>query len=86
MTGGPAAGGADRDGLADRLRTLLRLEALEVTAEGAEGEIAVVRVRPDELPGLMEGPTRERIVEEAKEAGFRYAAVDLGFPADTDPA
>ncbi len=41
------------------------------------GEIARIEVGPDELEGVCSGTARERIVAAAKQAGFRYIALDL---------
>lgn len=49
--------------------------------DGPGREIAVVRVGAETLPRLMRPEVRERIVALAREAGFRYAAVDLAVDA-----
>lgn len=54
---------------------------IAVETEGPEGEIAVLRVPPAALPRLLEAGLRGRVVERARAAGYRYAAVDLGGEA-----
>jgi pyridinium-3,5-biscarboxylic acid mononucleotide sulfurtransferase len=46
--------------------------------DGPEGEIGVVRVPAEGTAALLEPDTRERTVRRAREAGFRYAALELG--------
>lgn len=79
------ASGRDATALAGGLRRELRDELsgapLEVTAAGAEGEIAVVGVPPRTLPRLMAPDIRLRVLESVREAGFRYGAFDLTIPA-----
>lgn len=48
-----------------------------VEAEGPEREIAVVRVPAPLLPRLLDAGLRARVVERARRAGYRYAAVEL---------
>ena len=67
--------------LAERLRGELRETLagapLEVTAEGSEREIAVVRVPAHTLPDLLCPNVRGRVLASVREAGFRYGALDL---------
>lgn len=66
-----------------RLEALLRRELgsrrARVEADGAEREIAVLRVPPDLIPALLDPGRRARIVAEARRQGFRYAALDLAL-------
>lgn len=48
-----------------------------VEGAGPEDEIAVVRVPASLLPRMLEGGFRERVVERARSAGYRYAAVEV---------
>lgn len=67
--------------LRESLRLELGVEELGVEPDGPGREIAVVRVGAETLPRLMRPEVRERIVALAREAGFRYAAVDLAVEA-----
>ena len=41
------------------------------------GEVARIELGIDELPRALQDDVREAILETAREAGFKYAAVDL---------
>lgn len=51
--------------------------SVAVEADGPEGEIAVLRVPAALLAPLLEPGLREEVVRRARQAGFRYAAVEL---------
>lgn len=72
-------------GLARRLAGRLGLDPrhVRVEAAGLEGEVAVVTVPRAALPALLDAAVRLEVVERARAAGFRHAAVDLalGGPA-----
>lgn len=76
---GAGAAGPPKDAVA--LRAFVEEElgdpSVAVEAEGPEGEIAVLRVPAALLGPLLEPGLREEIVRRARQAGFRYAAVDL---------
>jgi len=58
---------------------------LVVEADGPGREIAVVRVPAAALDVLLDPEVRAEIVERARAAGFRHAAVDLDM-AGAEPA
>jgi len=58
---------------------------LVVEAGGREREIAVLRVPAAALEALLDPEVRSEIVERARAAGFRHAAVDLDL-AGAEPA
>lgn len=71
-----AAALAELEGrLAERLG--LRPGQLAVEADGRDGEIAVVRVPSGALESLLDPAVRSEIVQRARAAGFRHAALDL---------
>lgn len=56
-----------------------------VEGDGPEDEVAVVRVPAALLPRMLEPGLRRRVVERARAAGYRYAAVELCGPDDGGP-
>lgn len=79
--GGDPHAGLDVDTPQARLRAylvrLLGTRRVRVEAEGPEGEIAVIHLPEKAVPALLERERRGRVVERAREEGFRHATLSL---------
>lgn len=84
-----ASRAAAASGLERLVREKLGLEPgrleVGVGTGGRQGEIAVVRIPAHLLGGLLRPGVRAELVEAARAAGFRHAAVDLDFAAALPP-
>ena len=61
----------------ERAESLLLQFGFRLFRVRIHGTMARIELLPEELDGLIQGETREKIVTSLKEYGFRYVTLDL---------